>query len=408
MNILLIGAGAVGEAYTQLIAQADPKGEWSPKMIISDYSGQRAKEVADRLGDPKRFPSMAINAGDREAVAAVVKEHKIDLIMNGCPQHFDEPIFDAAFAAGCNYMDMAYTLSKPDEKDPWNKPGVKLGDYQFARAQQWADKGLLAFLGAGADPGTSQVFAAYAAKHLFDEIDEIGIRDGANFQLEGVRYAVQFSVWSVIEECTNPPVFWSRDRGYYTSKPFAEPEIFDFPGGIGPIEIIAIEHEEVLAIPRVIDKGLKHVNFKISLGDDMIQALKMLHEMGLTNAEKIKVGDVEVAPRDVVAACWPDPAKVGPLMTGRICVGTLVKGRKDGKARESYIYNIADNAECMRRLGCQAVAAQTAMGPAVTTELLATGKWKGAGVLTPESFDPDPYLELMPKYGFTWDCRDSF
>jgi saccharopine dehydrogenase-like NADP-dependent oxidoreductase len=186
------------------------------------------------------------------------------------------------------------------------------------------------------------------------------------------------------------------------------PEVFDFPDGIGPIELVAIEHEEVVNLPRWINKGLKKVDFKISLGEDMMNALRQLEVMGLASAETIDVKGVKVAPRDVVEACMPDPAKVGPLMEGKICVGTLVTGRKEGRPREVYLYQVADNQECMRRWNCQAVAAQTAVGPSIATELLARGIWQGKGVLPPEAFAPEPFLERMAAYGFPYKIRDSW
>jgi saccharopine dehydrogenase-like NADP-dependent oxidoreductase len=260
----------------------------------------------------------------------------------------------------------------------------------------------------GIDPGVSEVFAKYADKYLFDEIDEIGVRDGANLAVDGYKYATQFSVWSVIEECLNPPVFWEKDKGYYTTKPMSESEVFDFPEGIGPIEVVSIEHEEVINIPRWITKGLKKVTFKISLGKELMEALRMINDLGLACAEPIDVKGVKVIPRDVVEACMPDPAKIGPLMHGKICVGTRVKGRKQGKFREVYMYQVADNEECMQGLNCQAVAAQTAVGPAIATELLAKSIWQNTGVLPPEAFDPDPFLERMQAYGFPYGIRDSW
>jgi saccharopine dehydrogenase-like NADP-dependent oxidoreductase len=328
--------------------------------------------------------------------------------MNGCPQHFDEQIFDAAFNTDCNYIDMAMTLSEKHPEDPYNKVGVMLGDYQYTKHEEWEEKGLLALLGMGIDPGVSEVFTRYAERDLFDEIDEVGIRDGANMTVEGYKFATQFSVWSVIEECLNPPVFWEQDKGYYTAKPMSREEVFDFPEGIGPIEVVAIEHEEVINVPRWINKGLKKVDFKISLGPELMDALRMLDDIGLSSAEPIDVKGVQVAPRDVVEACAPDPAKIGPQMVGKICVGSLIKGRKDGKPREVYIYQVSDNQECMKRWNCQAVAIQTAVGPSIATELLAKGLWTGQGVLPPEAFDPDPFMERMASYGFPWGIRDSW
>jgi len=407
MKVLLLGAGAVGEAYAVLTAGADSRSQWLEKLVIADFSLDRAAQVAERMGGGKRFSAVRVDAGDQTEIAALRRRHGIDLIINGCPQNLDPPIFDAALDAGCHYMDMAMTLSEKSPVDPYRKTGVMLGDYQFARHEDWKAKGLLALLGMGIDPGVSEVFARYGEKYLFDEIDEISVRDGSNMSVEGNPYATQFSVWSVIEECLNPPVFWEIDKGYYTGKPMSEPEIFDFPEGIGPLEVVAIEHEEVINLPRWIKKGLKKVTFKISLGPDLMQALRMLNQIGLTAAEPVNVKGVEVSPRDVVEACMPDPAKIGPLMRGKICVGTLLKGRKDGREREVYLYQVADNENCMHRFGCQAVAAQTAVGPAIATELLATGVWRNAGVLPPEAFDPDPFMERMEAYGFPYRIRDS-
>ena len=260
----------------------------------------------------------------------------------------------------------------------------------------------------GIDPGVSEVFAKYAEAELFDEVDRIGIRDGSNMTVEGHRYATQFSVWSVIEECLNPPVFWEKDRGYHTDKPMSRPEVFDFPEGIGPVEVVAIEHEEVINLPRWIGKGLKAVDFKISLGNDLMKALRVIEGMGLASTEPVDVKGVLVAPRDVVEACMPDPATIGPLMEGKICVGTLVQGRKDGREREVYLYQVADNQTCMKRWGSQAVAVQTAVGPAIATELLAKGIWRANGVFPPEAFDPKPFLERMAAYGFPYGIRDSW
>jgi len=408
MKVFLLGAGAVGEAFAVLTGKADPAARIVEKIVVADFDPDRAREVAGRGGGGDRFPWTRIDAGNPKEVEGALREHAVDVVLNACPQHFDPPIFDAAFAAGCHYLDMAMTLSQKHPEDPFHQTGVMLGDYQFARHDDWRKKGMLALLGMGIDPGVSEVFARYAEKHLFDEIDEIGVRDGSNMTVAGNPYATQFSTWSVIEECLNPPVFWERDRGYFTAKPMSEAETFDFPAGIGPLEVVAIEHEEAINLPRWINKGLRKVSFKISLGKELMDALRMLKDLGLASAEPIDVKGVRVAPRDVVEACMPDPAKVGPQMEGKICVGTLVRGRKDGKPREVYIYQVADNQECMRRFGCQAVAAQTALGPAVAVELLAKGIWQGSGVLPPEAFEPEPFMERMAAYGFPYGIRDSW
>jgi len=320
--------------------------------------------------------------------------------MNACDPIFNIPIFEAAYHIGCNYMDMAMSLSEPHPSDPFHQTGVKLGDYQFERASHWEKKGQLALLGLGVEPGMADVFARYAQDYLFDEIDEIGIRDGANLTVKGYDFAPNFSIWTTIEECLNPPVIWEKGKGWFTTVPFSEPEVFDFPEGIGKVECVNVEHEEVLLIPRWVK--CNRVTFKYGLGDQFISVLNTLHMLGLDNKELIKVKNVMVAPRDVVAACLPDPAHLGDRMFGKTSAGTWVKGKIDGALREAYIYQVADNETCMNELGVQAVVAQTAFNPVIGWELLESGIWKGKGVLGPEAFDPMPFVNKMAEYGFSY------
>ena len=300
---------------------------------------------------------------------------------------------------------MAMHLSTPHPEPPHEEVGVKLGDAQFALADQWVAKGQLALVGLGVEPGLSDVFARYAADHLFTSIDEVGIRDGANLVIDGYDFAPTFSIWTTIEECLNPPVIWEKDRGWFTTAPFSEPEVFDFPGGIGPVECVNVEHEEVLLVPRWVD--CRRVTFKYGLGDEFIAVLEALHKTGLDRADKIRVRDVEVSPRDVVAASLPNPAELGDRMHGKSCAGTWVTGTGiDGAAREVYLHHIVDNDWSMKEYGHQAVVWQTAINPVIGLELVARGDWSGTGVLGPEAFDAAPYLELLTEYGSSWGMEE--
>ena len=293
---------------------------------------------------------------------------------------------------------MAMTLSEPHPDRPFELTGVKLGDYQFERAQAWEEKGVLALVGIGIEPGAADVFARHAADELFSEIDEVGVRDGANLVIEGYDFAPTFSIWTTIEECLNPPVVWERDRGWFTTEPFSEPEVFDFPEGIGPVECVNVEHEEVLLVPRWVE--CRRVTFKYGLGDEFIEVLKTLQKLGLDRKERIRVKEVEVAPRDVVAAALPDPATLGERMTGKTCAGTLVTGTgADGRPRKTYLYHVVDNEWSMREYGAQAVVWQTALNPVVALELLASGAWSGRGVLGPEAFPARPFLDKLAELG---------
>ncbi len=401
MRILVIGAGGVGSSVVPIAARRS----FFEHMVVADHDEVRARRVVEKVADP-RFSSARVDASTAAAVEALIREHGITHVLNAVDPRFVMPIFDGAFAGGADYMDMAMSLSHRHPERPYAEAGEKLGDRQFARGAEWEAAGRLALVGMGVEPGLADVFARYAADHLFSEIDEIGVRDGANLVVDGYDFAPSFSIWTTIEECLNPPIVWEKGRGWYTTAPFSEPEVFEFPEGIGPLECVNVEHEEVLLVPRWIDA--KRVTFKYGLGNEFINVLQVLHRIGLDRPEKVRVGGVEVSPRDVVAACLPDPATIGDLMHGRTCAGTRVTGLgKDGRPREVYLYHVVDNAETMRLDGAQAVVWQTAINPVIALELIARGTWSGTGVLGPEAFDAVPFLELLTAYGSPWGIRET-
>ena len=400
MKVLLIGSGGVGSAIVSIAAKNDPGAEWLEKMVVADYNLERAEKTAAAAGD-SRFTAEKIDAGNRDEIMTIVRKYGVDFIMNACDPVFNMPIFDAAYETGCNYMDMAMSLSERDEKDPYGTIALKLGDLQYERHEDWKKKGLLALCGSGVEPGMVNVFSRYADDHLFDEIHELNVRDADNLTVEGLDIAFGFSIWTTIEECLNPPVIWEKDRGWFVTESFSEPEIFRFPEPVGDQEVINIEHEEVLMLPRYFaDRGLKRATFKFGVDRDMRRVLKTLEALGLDKTETVMVKGVEVSPRDVVAACSPDPALIGDRMKGQLSAGLWVKGLKDGMERSVYIYQLVDNEECMKRYGSQAVVAQTAFNPVIMMELLARGIWKDSGVLGPENFPSEPFMKRMESYNF--------
>ena len=402
MRILVIGAGGVGSAVVPIAVRR----RFFERMVVADYDLARAERAVARFPGDDRLVPAQVDASHPEEVAALCREHAITHVLNAVDPRFVMPIFDGTRAAGADYLDMAMSLSHPDPETPYERTGLKLGDEQFAQADAWAGAGRLALVGVGVEPGLSDIFARYAQDHLFSEIDEVGVRDGANLVVEGYDFAPSFSIWTTIEECLNPPVIWETDRGWYTTPPFSEPEVFDFPEGIGPVECVNVEHEEVLLIPRWVKA--KRVTFKYGLGDEFINVLKVLHMLGLDRTSKVKVGGVEVSPRDVVAACLPDPAQLGDRMRGKTCAGTWVTGTgNDGQPRSVYLYHVVDNEVTMRDDGSQAVVWQTAINPVVALELLSTGVWSGTGVLGPEAFDAVPFLDLLTAYGSPWGMREG-
>jgi len=393
MKVLVVGAGGVGAAFAA-IAQRRPVFE---HVVMADVAIERAQAAAERLGEPDRFSGERVDASSREDLVELIGRVKPDAVLNACDPRFNEPIFAAAFQAKVTYLDMAMTLSHPHPERPYELPGEMLGDKQLERSDEWEQAGLLALVGIGVEPGLSDVFARYAADELFSSIEEVGVRDGADLVVEGYDFAPTFSIWTTIEECLNPPLIWERERGFYTTAPFSEPEMFDFPEGIGPVECVNVEHEEVVLIPRWVP--CERVTFKYGLGQEFIDVLSTLHKLGLDSTDPVSVRGVQVAPRDVVAAALPDPATLGERMSGRTCAGTWVKGTgKDGRPRSTYLYHLVDNETTMREYSSQAVVWQTAINPAIALELLDRGEWKGAGVLGPEAFPPKPFLDLLADY----------
>lgn len=216
MRILLVGAGGVGGAITAIAARR----AFVDRLVVADFDPARSEKAVAAVGDP-RFVAARVDASDEGAVRALLDEYGCDVLLNATDPRFVMPLFRAALAAGVHYLDMAMSLSQPHPERPYQETGVKLGDEQFALAGEWEAAGRLALVGMGVEPGLSDVFARYAADHLFDEIEEVGVRDGANLVVEGYDFAPSFSIWTTIEECLNPPVIWEKDRGWFTTPPFS-------------------------------------------------------------------------------------------------------------------------------------------------------------------------------------------
>ena len=418
MRILLIGAGGVGDAIAKVAAHRD----FVELMVVADYDQSRCDQTIDWIRGrhgatvAERFVSEKIDASIAANVTELARQYDITHVVNAVEPRFVPTIFSGTFTAGADYIDMAMSLSEPHPTDPFHKTGIKLGDAQFAVNEQWERAGRLALVGAGVEPGLSNIFARYAAENLFSEIAEIGVRDGANLVVRDEDgneiFAPSFSIWTTIEECLNPPVIYEEGKGWYTTAPFSEPEVFEFPEGIGAVECVNVEHEEVLMLPRTIKAD--RVTFKYGLGSEFIGVLQTLHKLGLDRTSQTRVrsaqGPVDVSPRDMVAAVLPDPARIGPQMEGKTCAGVLVTGKdQEGRDRATYLYHVLDNDFARTEYDSQCVVVQTAFIPVCALELIATGVWKGEGVLGPDSFDARPFLDLLAAnsgYGQRWVSQE--
>lgn len=385
MNILLAGVGGVGEAIA-VVAKARP---WLGTMVLADFNETRARAVQRRLGDETKFPVEQLDASDKNAIVALIRKHKIDLLMNATRVDLIDTVMDAALEAGCHCMDMALSGS-----------AHTMGERALGRFAEWEQAGRMAVLGMGMDPGVSDIFARYAHDHLFDEIDEIGIRDGAALTADGYDFFPTFSIYDTVDECTDPALVWEKERGWFEVEPFSEPETFDFPEGIGRLTVVNVEHEEVALIPRYIP--CKRVTFKYGLDETFLNVMKSIKVLGLHGTRPINVRGQQIVPVDVVAALVPDPAALGDKLRGKTCVGTEVTGLKSGKKRHVFLYQSTDNESSMAKYGLQAVSVQTGIPPVIAMELIAEGKWSGRGVFGPEAFDAEPFMQKMQSFDFPY------
>ena len=414
MRMMLVGAGAVGESMLKILKWRDPKGEWLSYVLVGDYDLSRAEAVAGLLADD-RFSAVQINATDKEQMKSLIREHKIDFVMDAAPPFASNYIFDAAYEAGTNYANMG-TWSVPMEEPAYglgieNSYTEPMTKYNFDRHEQWKEKGQMAVICLGIDPGVVNVFAKYAATHLFDVMTEAHVKDGGNLSVPGADPdAIQFgfNVWTVLDEVMNPNVEYDQEKGgLIVEKAFAGQETFQMPDGVGENTLVKVEHEEVVTFARYLTQyGLKKATFKISLDDNLITALKVIDHLGLRSLKPVQVGNVKVVPRDVVAACAPQPKDIGTEMIGEMLVGVHCIGEKDGVRKEYFLYQNFDNQASMEQWGSQAVVAQTGFGAALAIELIGRGIWKDTGVFSPEYFDPEPYLKLMDETGYEWHVME--
>ena len=392
MKVLVLGAGAVGTVSALKFA----KEAVLEKLVIADTVSARASHLADRLNDP-RVSAICLDAGDRAAVAQAIRQSGTTLVLNAALPATNLDVMRACLDAGCDYIDLASAGTDAD--------GIPKMDDQFALDAEFKAAGRLAILGMGADPGTTNVYAAYAAKHLLDVVTELRVRDGDNSICQGYDgFLAAFSPWVMIDECLCKAVSYRGGR-FHLEEPLTGLEQFDFPE-LGVLNCYYVDHEESKTLPRFFPTA-RTIDFKLCMDDVTVETLRVMKRLGLSSKNRVRVGDLSVVPRDLVVSLLPQPKDLAGRMRGKTCVGTLAKGFKNGEPRAYYIYNVSDHEAVYRSLGVQATAYQTGIPPVIAARLLATGTWRGAGVMSPEQFDPDPFLESLAGEGMPWQVRDD-
>jgi saccharopine dehydrogenase (NAD+, L-lysine-forming) len=388
----MLGAGAVGTVSALKFVQQATLGQ----LVVADAVSARASHLADRLDD-SRVSALGLDAGDRAAVARTIRDTGSTIVLNAALPVTNLEVMRACLDAGCDYIDLASGGTDAD--------GVPKLEDQFALDREFRTAGRLALLGMGADPGTTNVYAAYAAKHLLDTVTEIRVRDGDNSVCQGNDgFVAAFSPWVFIDECLCKAVSW-RDGRYHLEEPLTGCEPFDFPE-LGVLSCYYVDHEESKTLPRFFPQ-VRIVDFKLCMDEVTVETLRVMKRLGLSGKCRVRVGDASIAPRDLVVSLLPEPKDLAGRMRGKTCVGALVRGFKNGEPRAYYIYNVSDHETAYAELRVQATAYQTGIPPVIAARLIHQGVWRGVGVMSPEQFDPDPFLERMAREGMPWHVRDD-
>jgi saccharopine dehydrogenase-like NADP-dependent oxidoreductase len=388
----MVGAGAVGTVSALKFVQ-DAMLE---RLVIADAVSARATLLADRLSDP-RVCCRRLDAADRAAVANAIRETGATVLLNAALPATNLAVMRACLDAGCDYIDLASGGTDDD--------GVPTLDDQFALDAEFRAVGRMALLGMGADPGTTNVYAAYAARHLLDVVTELHVRDGDNSVCLGHSgFVAAFSPWVFVDECLCLAVSYREGR-YHLEPPLSGFEPFDFPE-LGVLNCYFVDHEESRTLPRFFPTA-RVVDFKLCMDDATLETLRVIQRLGLAGKRRIRVGDVSVVPRDVLVSLLPEPRDLAGRMRGKTCVGTLVRGVAAGQERAFYVYNVTDHETAFAELGVQATAYQTGIPPVIAARLMHEGRWHAPGVRSPEELDPDPFLERLAREGMPWHVRDD-
>jgi len=396
MKILILGSGAVGSVITDILAKTDAYEE----IILADLKKETAANTKKNIGNPEIVTPIALDANDIDDMKRAMKG--VDLTINATLPRFFLKIMQACLESGSNYLDMATDLAVAAQEKPGDKISKAPIDLQLNQDQKWKDQGLAGMLCWGAEPGAVNVWARFAADQM-DSVERILVRDGDNSIIEGQQGIV--SLWSpdtLIEEVAYMnPLIWT-DGHFDRIQPLVRNEEWQFPEPVGKLRVWVVDHEEPETMGQYIDKGCKECNFMIALGDELVEALKVLRNTGMVSPDPVDVKGVKVVPRDVVTALMPMPndPDLQNRIHGSACVGVKIIGKKSGKMIEHYLWNIMDYQECLKKHGANALVWQVATPPAVAAFMFAKGEIKTKGVFPPEMLDPVPIMSKFEEFGF--------
>lgn len=392
-KVLIIGAGGVGGVVAHKCA--DDSDTFS-EIVLASRTLSRCEKIRGEIRElrGREIEIAQVDADNVAQTVALIKRLRPKLVINVALPYQDLPLMDACLEAGVDYLDTA-NYEPPDEAKFEYK-------WQWAYQGRYETAGIMALLGCGFDPGVTNIFCAYAQKKLLDEIDYVDILD-CNAGDHGRPFATNFNPEINIREITQRGRYWENGK-WVQIDPMSQSCTFDFPE-VGERKAYLLYHEELESLAKNI-KGLKRIRFWMTFGDEYLTHLRVLQNVGMTSIEPVLFEGREIVPIKFLKALLPDPSTLGETYTGKTSIGCLIEGRKDGKARKVFIYNVCDHQEAWREVRAQAVSYTTGVPAMVGAKMMLTGKWRGAGVFNTEQLDPEPFLEELAMRGLPWHVKE--
>ena len=393
-KVLIIGAGGVGHVVAHKCAQVP---DVFTEIMLASRTKSKCDAIAasikERIG--REIQTAALDADNVAETVALIKSFQPKLVLNVALPSQDLALMDACLETGVDYLDTANYEPLDEAKFEYK--------WQWAYQERFKEKGLMALLGSGFDPGVTNVYCAYAQKHLFDEIHELDIID-CNAGDHGQPFATNFNPEINIREITQRGRYWERGEWVETD-PLSWRMSYDFPEGIGAKDCYLMYHEELESLVQNL-KGLKRARFWMTFSQNYLNHLKVLEGIGMTSIEPVDYKGQKIVPLQFLKSVLPEPGSLGPLTKGKTCIGCVMKGVKDGKERKAYIYNICSHEEAYREVGSQAISYTTGVPAMIGAMMMMTGKWRGEGVFNMEQLDPDPFMEKLNVHGLPWVVVD--
>ena len=382
-NVLIIGAGGVGQVVTHKCAQ---RRDIFTGITLASRTESKCDAIAAQIGG--NICTAQVDADNVPELVALIKQVQPKLVINVALPYQDLHIMDACLEAGVDYLDTANYEPLDTAKFEYS--------WQWAYQERFREKGLMALLGSGFDPGVTNVYTALAAKKYLDVVEELDIID-ANGGSHGQPFATNFNPEINIREVTAVCRHWENGR-FVESPPLSTKRVFDFPEGIGPMNCYRLYHEEMESLVKHIPT-IKKAQFWMTFSDNYLKHLEVLQNVGMTRIDEVEYNGQKIVPIQFLKALLPDPGSLGPLTKGKTCIGIIARGKKDGQRKQVYIYNICDHEACYREVQSQAISYTTGVPAVVGAIMMLTDTWRGAGVFNMEQFDPEVFLDVLRSMG---------